>query len=195
MNPIEAAIAGPEAVVLVTLLAGGLLIVAYALRTGVPPMPTGPGTRAVMLQLLPETVEGTVYDLGSGWGGLAFALARRYPANRVVGIELSPLPWLFARTMLMLRPRPNLEFRRAELMTVALSDAGAIVCYLMPGTMRRLAPKLAKELRPGTPVVAYSFAFDGWRPDAAVLAPESGPLPVYRYTVIPDPGASSPAGT
>jgi len=201
VNPIEAAVAGPEAVVLVALLACGLLIVLYALRTGVPPMPTSSGTRAVMLRLLPETIDGTVYDLGSGWGGLAFALARRYPANRVVGIELSPLPWLFARTMLRVRPRPNLEFRRAELMTVPLSDAGAIVCYLMPGTMRRLAPKLAKELRTGTPVVAYSFAFDGWPPDAAVLEAESGPMPVYRYTVtpsptvIPDPGASSPAGT
>ncbi|GHD60651.1 hypothetical protein GCM10017083_46830 [Thalassobaculum fulvum] len=201
MNPIEVVIAGPEAVALVTLLAGGLLIVAYALRTGVPPMPTGSGIRAVMLRLLPATVDGTVYDLGSGWGGLAFALARRYPSNRVVGIELSPLPWLFARAMLMLRRYPNLEFRRAELMAASLSDAGAVVCYLMPATMRRLAPKLTAELRPGTPVVAYSFAFDGWPPDAAVLEAESGPMPVYRYTVTraptvtPDPGASSPAGT
>lgn len=196
----EAAVTGAEAIVLIALLAVGVMILVYTVRTGVPPMPTGPGTRAVMLRLLPKAVDGTVYDLGSGWGGLAFAIARRYPGNRVVGIELSPLPWLFARACLLLCPRPNLSFRRADLLKTPLTDAGAVTCYLMPGCMRRLAPKLAAELRPGAVVVAYSFALEGWRPDTAMLEAESGPLPVYRYTagrqpVIPAPGAWSPAGT
>ncbi len=191
---------GAEAAVLVALLLGGLTILAYALRTGVPPMPTGIGTRAAMLGLLPDRVDGTVYDLGSGWGGLAFALAGRFPGSPVVGIELSPLPWLFARAALALRPRPNLRFIRADMMTVPLADAGAVVCYLIPGAMQRLAPKLASELRPGVPVVSYSFAVDGWTPDAAVLAADAGPLPLYRYVIGPGtvsrgPGASSPAGT
>lgn len=199
MIPTGTSIAGAEAVTLIVLLLAGALIVGYALRTGVPPMPTGPGARAVMLRLLPDRVDGTIYDLGSGWGGLAFALARRYPDNPVVGLELSPLPWLFARTLLMLLPRRNLRFRRTDLLAEPLTGAGAVVCYLMPGTMRRLAPKLATELRPGTAVVAYSFALDGWRPDVAVLEAQSGPLPVYRYTAgrptTPTPGGLPPAGT
>lgn len=200
MNIDDFAAGGAEAVVLVVLLLGGLLIVAYAVRTGVPPMPTAAGTRAAMLRLLPDRIEGTVYDLGSGWGGLAFALARRYPDNPVVGLELSPLPWLFSRVMLAIRRLPNLQFRRADMLDVALTDAGAATCYLIPTAMQRLAPKLAAELRPGVSVVSYSFAIDSWIPDAAELTADAGPLPVYRYVIGPRPltpshGTSSPAGT
>lgn len=187
MRPPDQLLGGAEALVLIALLAGGLVILAYALRTGVPPMPSGAGTRAAMLRLLPDRVDGTLYDLGSGWGGLAFALARRYPANQVVGIELSPLPWAFARTMLALRRCPNLRFRRTDFMAVPLGDAGAVTCYLIPGAMQRLAPKLAAELRPGVPVVSYSFAIDGWTPDKAAMHPDSGSLPVYRYVVGVNP--------
>jgi len=203
VSALDGGVDGGEALTLVVLLLGGLLIVAYALRTGVPPMPTGRGTRVAMLRMLPETVDGTIYDLGSGWGGLAFALAGRYPANPVVGIELSPLPWLFACVMQAIRPSPNLHFRRADMLAVPLADAGAVTCYLIPGAMQRLAPKLSAELRPGVPVVSYSFAVDGWAPDAIELLAETGPLPLYRYvigasdrrpgTVPPAPGASSPA--
>ena len=172
---------GAEAVVLIALLAVGLAVVAYTLRTGVPPMPTSAGTRAAMLRLLPARVEGTVYDLGSGWGGLALRLADRYPANPVVGIELSPVPYLFARARHRLRPRPNLTYRRADLLAEPLGDAGAAVCYLMPSVMRRLAPKLAAEWRPGAVLVAYAFALEGWRPETVAVDAESGASPLYVY--------------
>jgi len=177
----ETAVTGAEAIVLITLLLLGTVIVAYTVRTGVPPMPTGPGARAVMLRLMPTAVDGTVYDLGSGWGGLALALADRYPDNQVVGIELSPIPYLFARARLLLRRRPNLRFRRADLLRQPLDDAGALTCYLMPSVMRRLGPKLAAELRPGAVVVSYTFAFDGWPPETMTVENESGPSPIYRY--------------
>lgn len=196
----EALLATPQAAVLLVLLVGGLLILGYALRTGVPPMPSGAGARAVMTGLLPQRIEGTIYDLGSGWGGLAFALARRFPNNRVVGIELSPLPWLYARCLLFVSRRRNLEFRRADMMTVSVSDAGAALIYLMPGPLHRLAPKLREELPLGSVVISYSFAVGNWPPDCVVLEPQSGPLPVYRYrapgpTVMPVPAASFAEGT
>lgn len=197
----DAAVTGAEAILLVALLLAGLLIVGYALRTGVPPMPTGPGTRRVMLRLLPAAIDGTIYDLGSGWGGLARALARRYPDTPVVGIELSPLPWLFAAAMLRLRPLPNLRFRRADFLSAPLADAGAVAFYLMPAPVRQLTPKLEAELRPGTPVVSNGFAVPGWAPQATVLDGDTGPSPVYRYAAPgvfvsrPAPSAWSPAGT
>lgn len=201
LQAIEDAAAGAEAILLVTLLLGGLLIVGYALRTGVPPMPSTPGTRQAMLRLLPVAVDGTVYELGSGWGGLARLLARRYPRNQVVAIELSPLPWLFATAIQWLRPLPNLRFRRADFHSVPLADAGAVAVYLMPRPLHRLAPKLTAELAPGTPVVSAVFALPGWEPRAALLDNDTGPSPVYRYAAPggavnpPAPCAWSPAGT
>lgn len=196
----EAVITDAEAILLTGLAATGLIIVLYVLRTGVPPIPTSAGTRAAILRLLPAELRGTVYDLGSGWGGLARLLATRYPGNQVVGIELSPAPWLFARALARLLTRPNLRYRRADLLDEPLEDAGAVVFYLMPGMLRRLAPKLAAELRPGTVVISYCFALDGWEPDSVIVDAESGPSPIYRYVapgpgVTPAPSASSPAGT
>lgn len=198
---IEDAAAGAEAILLVAMLIAGLTVVGYALRTGVPPMPTTPGTRQVMLRLLPPAVDGTIYELGSGWGGLARAAARRYPRNLVVAIELSPVPWLFAATFQRLWPLPNLRFRRVDFLSAPLADAGAVMVYLMPRPLRLLAPKLATELPPGTPVVSAAFALPGWEPRTTVIDNDTGPSPVYRYaspggTVSPPaPGAWSPAGT
>jgi len=80
---------------------GGLLALAavasvlgWYLLTGTPPLPSSPAVKRAMLAALPVKLEGTVYDLGSGWGGMAFALARRYPGCRVTGFEVSPLPWI-----------------------------------------------------------------------------------------------------
>ncbi|NQW10426.1 MAG: class I SAM-dependent methyltransferase [Alphaproteobacteria bacterium] len=170
-----------EGVILIALLLGGGLILGYAIRTGVPPMPTGPTVRRAMFDFLPERVDGTVYDLGSGWGGVAVALADRYPGNPVIGIELSPLPWLWSRLRLALRPRPNLIFRRGDFLTMPLGDAGAITCYLMIGAMTRLAVKLSDELEPGTVVVSHAFALPGWEPETVAIVRDVGSVWVYRY--------------
>lgn len=189
MTETDAALAGTQTVtgaewlVLVALLIFGLAIVVYTIRTGVPPMPTSPGTRAALLRLLPGRIDGPIYELGSGWGGLAYAVARRYPDNEVIGIELSPIPWLYSQLWTRIRRRSNLRFRRTDFLGEPLADAGAVICYLMPSAVRRLGRKLGTELRPGTVVLSYTFAFDDWPPDAVVVEAESGPSPIYRYVV------------
>ena len=57
------------------LLAIGLVF-ASTLRTATPPLPTSPSVRKTLLAMLPSQVDGPVYELGSGWGGLARTLAR-----------------------------------------------------------------------------------------------------------------------
>lgn len=170
-----------QAILLIALMLGGVLILIYAVRTGVPPMPTGPTVRRAMFDFLPGRVDGVVYDLGSGWGGMAIALAERYPDNRVVGIELSPLPWLWSRLRLAIRPRPNLTFQRANFLKQPLDDAGAITCYLMIGAMTPLAAKLKKELKPGSVIVSHAFALRGWEPEKVAIVRAAGSAWVYRY--------------
>ena len=66
----------------------------WYLLTGTPLLPSSPAVKRAMLAALPVKLEGTVYDLGSGWGGMTFALAHRYPGCRVTGFEVPPLPWV-----------------------------------------------------------------------------------------------------
>jgi hypothetical protein len=170
-----------EGALLIVLLLGIAVIAIYAIRVGVPPMPSNRSARDAMLQLLPERVDGTVYDLGSAWGGLAFDLAQKYPDNPVVGIELSPIPYLASRLRALVIRRPNLTFRRANFLKVDLSDAGALTCYLMIWAMRKLEPKLRAELNPGAVVISHAFAFVDWQPEVERLVPEAGAAWIYRY--------------
>lgn len=178
----NAAQVGPlEATLLIGFLLGIAVVALYAIRVGVPPMPSNRAARQAMLRLLPERVEGPIYDLGSAWGGLAFDLARQYPENPVIGIELSPIPYAVSRLRALVLRRPNLSFRRADFLKTDLSDAGALTCYLMIWAMRKLEPKLCAELKPGAVVVSHAFAFVEWAHEDQVIVPEAGSAWIYRY--------------
>jgi hypothetical protein len=174
----------PALTAVLALVVALVLVVAYTLRTGVSPMPTGRAARAALLAALPPAPVGPVFELGAGWGGLATALARRYPAHRVVGYELSPAPWLWSRLWRHLSGPANLSLRRADFLGADLSCAGLVVCYLCPAGMTRLRPKLEAELPPGSSLVSHFFAMPGWHPERPVTRaddPARSPVYVYRF--------------
>jgi hypothetical protein len=178
---------------LVLVLAAFALMFGYTIRTGISPVPTTPRVAAEIFaacppeSLIPPEAGGVVFELGSGWGNLAMALAKRFPERAVVGYELSPLPWLVSRLALCLRPRPNLALQRADFMAADLSDAALVVCYLYPGAMRRLREKLKRELPAGALVVSNAFLVPGWRPTSVRHATDQYESPVYLYRMPPEP--------
>ncbi len=170
---------------LAVLVAGMLSIVFHTLRTGISPMPTSGRVRRQVLSLLPEDLEGTVLELGSGWGTLAFSLADRCPRARVVAYELSPVPYAFAWLRQRLAPRPNLRLVREDFFRASFSGASAVVCYLFPGAMTRLGPKLSEELAPGARILSHTFALRGWKPLRTLVVDDLYRTPVYLYEVPP----------
>jgi hypothetical protein len=86
-----------------------------------------------------------------------------------------------ARAWLALSPRPNLTLIRRDFFRADLGDAALVCCYLYPGAMRRLAPKLERELRPGALVVSNSFLVPGWEPEATRTSDDQYGTPVYLY--------------
>lgn len=166
------------ALAVVGLAIGSVLF--YTLRTGVPPMPSAPACRAAMLDALPEGFAGTVYELGSGWGHLAFAAARRFPSARIVGYELSPLPWLFSRLRQAVARRPNLALHRGDFFGAPIGDADAVLCYLCPRPMRNLRRKLERELVPGALVICNTFAVPDWPGQRIDVGRDLESVLVYR---------------
>lgn len=156
----------------------------YTAITGISPVPTTRAVRRDMLGQIPGEIRGTVFELGSGWGALAFALARRLPANRVIGMERSPIPWAYSRLRQLLFRQHNLDLRRGDFMRISCREAGLVVCYLFPRGMRALGAKFETELRHGTVVISNTFPIPGWTP-VHTLHPESDPTgpPVYIYMV------------
>ncbi len=159
------------------------LIFVFTLANSSPPTPTGPRVMRAVFRLLPRRLpEGAIVELGSGWGGLAIRLAENYPNHDVEGLEVSPLPWLVARLRTLGGSR-NVRFRYGDFMRRDLSGAALVVCYLAGPQMRKLAPKLAAEMRPGTLVLSHTFQLPGWRPADTVIADDIYQSPVYLYEV------------
>lgn len=151
-----------------TVLGGALLgaasLIYFTLRLGIGPMPSSARARERLLSAIPPDTRGEIHELGSGWGHLAFPLARRFPGCTVMASELSWVPYLLSRLLHRLRPLENLELHRRDFFQAPLHRARVVVCYLFPGAMERLKAKLAAELPAGALVVTNTFALRGWEP-------------------------------
>jgi len=139
-----------------------LSILVFQAITGVPPLASSANEAAEVVARLRDVgleERAIIYDLGSGWGSLAIALARAFPHARVRGIEISPLPYWVSR--LRSRNIQNVSFQRRNFHDCDLTDAQAVTCYLMMKPMPALADMLDRMLKPGTPVVSIMFWFRG----------------------------------
>lgn len=178
-----------ELLILSTGVAALLSIAVYTLITGMSPMPTLPGERQLLFSLLPtadEMPEGEriIFELGAGWGSLALPLARRYPGQTVAAYERSVLPWLVCRLRKTFAAAHNLRVYRRDFFRADLSSASLVICYLSPGAMGRLRPKLEAEASSDVLVISNGFALPGWDPESVLPAPGwFGGARIYRYRV------------
>jgi hypothetical protein len=131
--------------VLVIAMAVLASIVRTTLRVGISPMPSSRKAWRAMLAAAAIAPEGTIVDLGAGWGTLAIRCARAWPARQVVGYELSWVPWLAATLAKHLLRLHNLELRREDFLKADLSSATVLLCYLFPRGMQALAEKLHRD--------------------------------------------------
>ena len=186
LNPIDALLnhGTSEALLFAVFLLAAVSILYFTVRTGVPPMPSHPSSRKAQFRLISEEpAPSKIYELGCGWGGFAFELAARYPDARVVGIEISPFPWLFCHMRRYFQKRPNLEIRRADFLRCDLSDGDLVLCYLMAAPMRPLERKLTRDLRPGSLVITNTFAFPDWVADKVETVPKAMNTKIYQYRI------------
>ena len=149
-------------VFLFALIAGSIVI--YSLKNGISPMPSSRKAKKALLHSIPKETQGPVYDLGSGWGTLIFALAAHLPTCKVIGVENSPFPYAICLLKSFLKRRENLELRFLNFYQSDISDAAIVICYLCPGSMNKLKNKFEKELKTGTLIISSTFALPGWKP-------------------------------
>ena len=158
-----------------------LSIIIWSLRNGISPMPTSSKAKQCLLSAVPANFNGIIYELGSGWGTLAFPLAERFPQSQVIAYESAPVPYFFSKIRHLLAPLPNLQIQRQDFFQVPLANAGLIVCYLYPGAMHRLKRKFEQELNPNTLVVSNTFGIPGWQPHKVFEVADIYRTKIYLY--------------
>jgi cyclopropane fatty-acyl-phospholipid synthase-like methyltransferase len=118
-----------------------------------------------MLRGAGVTANDVVYDLGSGDGRIVIAAAKEFGA-RGVGIELDAKLVQDSRDLAFKAGvSDRVTFLWQDIFEADLSPATVVTIYLFPEVNARLVPKLRRELRPGTRIVAHQFGLGDWKPD------------------------------
>ena len=102
-------------------------------------------------------------DLGSGAGRLLFLAAAL--GAETVGYELNPILCFWTRLAIKLKGLSGrVSVRCQSLYQADLSEADVVFVFLLPKPMKRLAPKLFTELKPGAIIISYAFSIPGHTP-------------------------------
>lgn len=159
-------------------LLAALSLIYYTFKLGISPMPSHRQVKKCLPRILPEC--SMIYELGSGWGGMARFMAKARPNSRVVGFEKSLIPWAFS----LLKTRQNLYFHRRDFFDEKLDRVDCIYVYLFPKAMERLKAKLENEAKEGTIVISYVFAIPGWKPTEVFTLNDLYKSKLYIYQTM-----------
>ena len=160
-------------------------IVWSTMVSGISPMPSSKKARVVMLQLIDETgigkETGAIFELGSGWGNLLIPLAKKYPQRKIVGYELSIIPWLTSVMLKHLLGLKNITLYRKNFLNSDLANASLILCYLFPKGMQALERKLNKQRCQLTYLISNNFSLPSCQPVKTIKLDDLYKSPVYLY--------------
>jgi SAM-dependent methyltransferase len=119
-----------------------------------------------LAELVPQTTDARLLDLGCGFGGLLQQVRGLRPTATLEGVEIAPLPALVA--WLRLRGSARCKVRRGDFWRMDLSEYDVVYAFLSPAPMAALWDKVRCEMRPGSLFVSNSFAVPGVEPHRAV---------------------------
>ena len=170
-----------EVALLITTMFVLLSIVWGTVTLGISPMPSSHKARQAMLSLCDETGDGPIYELGSGWGHMLVALARRYPHRSIVGYEASLFPWLVSVVWLKVLAVDNVKIYRQNFLQADLSGASVVVCYLFSKGMASLKVKLGIESGELKYLISHHFALPSFKPVKTIGLNDLYQTPVYLY--------------
>lgn len=110
-----------------------------------------------MCRLAKVSKKDTVYDLGCG-DGTALNIAAKEFGAKGVGIEIDLLRYLFSKIRFKLnRLNEKVKIIKSNFHDVNISSASVVFVYLVPKALKRLKPKLLKELKCGTLLVSFRY--------------------------------------
>lgn len=98
-----------------------------------------------------------VYELGSGDGEFILMAGKNFNVKKAVGIEIDYSRYFISKIRAQILGCKNVKFVRRDFKKVKVSDATVVYFYLVPEVIKRILPKLKKELKPGTRIISYRY--------------------------------------
>ena len=154
-------------------------------RFKITPTPSSKKVRQKILEILPVSVDGPIYELGSGFGQMTLELSKHFPTQLIKSFERASVPYLVQRFLLFLYKPQNAKLFFDDFMETDYSDAGLIFCYLYRDIMPKLASKIEKRAKKNVWVISHTFAIENWIPLKTIYADDLYHTPIYLYQINP----------
>ncbi len=131
----------------------------------VPYVPTPLYVVRKMLEIAGAGPGDVLYDLGCGDGRIAITAVREFNVDRAVCVEIrEDLASEAAARARQMGLEGRVRVIQGDMFKVDISEATVVTMFLLTSVNDRLAPKLSRELKPGTRVVSHEFRITGWHP-------------------------------
>jgi SAM-dependent methyltransferase len=136
--------------------------------------PSAPEVVAAMLELGQVTEKDTVIDLGCGDGRIVIEAAKR--GARGFCVDIDPRRIAEARdNAAAAGVSDKIQFREQDAMKADLSGITVVMLFLSADLNLALAPKLERELPPGTRVVSHWHRMGDWPPERTITVRTAEP--------------------
>ncbi|QKJ22663.1 methyltransferase [Poseidonibacter lekithochrous] len=168
-----------EAILLLFLLLNLISIIIYTFKIGISPMPSSFKSRLQILNLLKDSSNNNIIDLGSGFGILSIFLASRLPDKNIIAYELSLVPWAISIILKKVLNIKNLHIYRKNYLKEDLHNS-ILVCYLFPKGMELLEDKLFDDCI-NTQIISNTFAFRNIKARDIIYIEDIYKTPIYTY--------------
>lgn len=135
-----------------------------------------------MVELADVDEDDVVYDLGCGDGRIVIAAAQATGCEGV-GFDIDPERVAEARRNVAIHGlQERVTIKEADVFTVDLSEADAVVMYLLPWMLKQLIPQF-DAMPPGRRIVSHDFKISGCKPDQTIEVAALEGNPPHRHFV------------
>lgn len=130
-----------------------------------PYVPTPQDVVDRMLELAQVTRDDYVMDLGCGDGRILVTAAQKFGAHGF-GVDIDPKRIVEAKAnAASAGVSDKVDFGIEDLFHTPIGKASVLALYLFPHINELLAPRMLKEMKPGSRIVTHGFGIGKWRPD------------------------------
>lgn len=150
-------------------------------KWGISPNSSSRSVRTALIAFLKkESLEGPIYDLGCGFGGVLEAVSKQTRFS-IIGFEKAYLPMLFLKLRYGISANPRVHVTFKDFFSEDLSGAKIIFCYLYPGAMKLLKDKIDRDNLKNVICISNTFALPGQKPDLVIQTQDLYASSLYVY--------------
>ncbi|MBI5274722.1 MAG: hypothetical protein HY860_06705 [Chlamydiales bacterium] len=155
-------------------------IVHGSIKYGISPMPTSYRLGKTICSLFEEDYQGTIYELGCGFGSMNIMLAKRCKQATIIAYEASFFPYICSIILKRIFQCHNLSIHYRNFLHDPLDSNSILFCYLSVRNMQYLEQKLKQEKFQGK-IISHTFALPGIKQSSKTVFNDLYHTPIYIY--------------